>query len=177
MPVHEITSALSGVDLRLWNLHVDDELGRPFSAELETLTEKADITADSLLGTSLTVSITKPDGNSKRFFNGLVSRFAYMGRRGRYHVYAVTLRPWLWFLTRTTDCRIFQHRACSRPPEPTTRTFIAKVRLGRRGEQATERASAAKARCSKLATGGFRRHDAAMHEALSNHARRDPTAP
>ncbi|MEZ5584590.1 MAG: phage late control D family protein [Candidatus Competibacteraceae bacterium] len=27
---------------------------------------------------------------------------------GRYAVYHATLRPWLWFLTRTADCRIFQ---------------------------------------------------------------------
>ena len=27
---------------------------------------------------------------------------------GRYHLYRATVRPWLWFLTRTADCRIFQ---------------------------------------------------------------------
>ena len=29
---------------------------------------------------------------------------------GRYHVYHATVRPWLWFLTRTADCRIFQEQ-------------------------------------------------------------------
>ena len=40
---------------------------------------------------------------------------------GRYHRYIATVRPWLWFLTRTADCRIFQDmtvrtssRRCSR---------------------------------------------------------------
>ena len=28
----------------------------------------------------------------------------------RYGVYRAELRPWLWFLTRTSDCRIFQHK-------------------------------------------------------------------
>ena len=27
---------------------------------------------------------------------------------GRYHRYTAVVRPWLWFLTRTADCRIFQ---------------------------------------------------------------------
>jgi len=27
---------------------------------------------------------------------------------GRYHRYSATVHPWLWFLTRTADCRIFQ---------------------------------------------------------------------
>jgi type VI secretion system secreted protein VgrG len=107
MPVHEITAADAAAKFQLWKMQVDDELGRPFNIELEMLSEKGDVTADKLLGTSLTTTITKPDGG-KRHFNGLISRFAYAGRRGRYHVYVVTLRPWLWFLTRTSDCRIFQ---------------------------------------------------------------------
>ena len=28
--------------------------------------------------------------------------------RGRYYGYRASVRPWLWFLTRTADCRIFQ---------------------------------------------------------------------
>ena len=27
---------------------------------------------------------------------------------GRYHRYRAEVRPWLWFLSRTSDCRIFQ---------------------------------------------------------------------
>ena len=38
-------------------------------------------------------------------------RDAVLGGRqsyGRYHRYFAVVRPWLWFLTRTSDCRIFQ---------------------------------------------------------------------
>jgi type VI secretion system secreted protein VgrG len=45
-----------------------------------------------------------------RHFNGYVTRFAQAGMHGRYHAYRATLRPWLWFLTRTADCRIFQEK-------------------------------------------------------------------
>ena len=27
----------------------------------------------------------------------------------RYHGYQIVVRPWLWFLSRTSDCRIYQH--------------------------------------------------------------------
>ena len=43
-----------------------------------------------------------------RYFNGYVTRFAQGGTYGRYTRYYATVRPWLWFLTRTSDCRIFQ---------------------------------------------------------------------
>lgn len=107
MSVHEITTAVSGVTFFFWRMHVREELGRPFQMDLEMFCEKADVAADKVLGTAVSISITKPDGG-KRHFHGLVSRFAYAGNRGRYQVYRLTLRPWLWFLTRTSDCRIFQ---------------------------------------------------------------------
>jgi type VI secretion system secreted protein VgrG len=46
--------------------------------------------------------------DAKRHFNGFVSRFSAGVHRGRYFAYQATVNPWLWFLTRTSDCRIFQ---------------------------------------------------------------------
>ena len=46
--------------------------------------------------------------NAKRHFNGFVSRFALTGASGKFFRYQAIVRPWFWFLTRTTDCRIFQ---------------------------------------------------------------------
>ena len=43
-----------------------------------------------------------------RHFDGCVTRFALIGSHGRYARYEMILRPWLWFLTRASDCRIFQ---------------------------------------------------------------------
>ena len=56
----------------------------------------------------MTVKLALPD-DSTRYFNGYVTRFVAGGRAyGRYHQYLAVVRPWLWFLTRTADCRIFQ---------------------------------------------------------------------
>jgi len=43
-----------------------------------------------------------------RYFNGLVSSFAQRRRIGRLARYEANVVPWLWLLTRTSDCRIFQ---------------------------------------------------------------------
>jgi type VI secretion system secreted protein VgrG len=45
-----------------------------------------------------------------RYFNGHVTRFAQGDTLGRYYEYRMTVRAWLWFLTRTADCRIFQEK-------------------------------------------------------------------
>jgi len=107
MPVHEIGVAVPSLQFIFWKMRVEEGLGKPFRIELEMFAEKADADPEKMLGTPLVVTVTKPDGD-KRYFHGLVSRFAYVGRRGRYHRYSVVVRPWLWFLTRTSDCRIFQ---------------------------------------------------------------------
>jgi len=46
----------------------------------------------------------------KRFFHGYVTRFGIGVRRGKYFAYQAIVNPWLWFLTRTADCRIFQEK-------------------------------------------------------------------
>lgn len=108
MSVHELTTAVSGVTFFFWRMKVREEMGRPYKIDLEMFCEKADVSADKMLGTKVTLKIQKPGGTGDRYFQGLVSRFAYAGNRGRYQTYRLTLRPWLWFLTRTSDCRIFQ---------------------------------------------------------------------
>ena len=37
------------------------------------------------------------------------SQFIYAGTEGSYACYHARVRPWLWFLAMTTDCRIFQN--------------------------------------------------------------------
>ena len=75
--------------------------------QLGLLSEKPDLKPEDLLGKPVTVTVELRD-EAKRHFNGYVTRFGLGAHRGRYHGYQATVRPWLWFLTRTTDCRIFQ---------------------------------------------------------------------
>src|SRR5262249_35910084 len=41
---------------------------------------------------------------------GFISRFAQGGRDKRFTYYQAELVPWVWFLTRKSDCRIFQRQ-------------------------------------------------------------------
>ena len=100
-------SSLLGKDTLLFHhMKASEQLGRMFRFDLELLSKDSGITFEDIIGQPMTVEVSL--GNDKtRHFNGLVTRFALVGTAGRLARYEVTLRPWLWFLTRTADCRIF----------------------------------------------------------------------
>ncbi|MDG4555917.1 MAG: type VI secretion system tip protein TssI/VgrG [Candidatus Contendobacter sp.] len=90
---------------------VTEQLGRLFECDVELFSEKTDIQITDVLGKNMTIRLEMPNKRGTRYFNGFVTRFGYLGTRGlRYGAYRATLSPWLWFLTRTSDCRIFQKK-------------------------------------------------------------------
>src|SRR5215471_11421447 len=104
--VMEITTPL-GADLLFRGMHGREEMSRLSEFQLDLLSLKGDIKIDKILGKNVTVKVALPD-DSTRYFNGFVTRFSAGGRFGRYFRYYAVVNPWLWFLTRTSDCRIFQ---------------------------------------------------------------------
>ncbi len=91
-----------------------EDLGRLYEYRLELLSERGDITAESLLGTNATVSLELPDGSSHRYFNGYITRLTVQGKvrtpafkSNIGYVYLVTINPGLWFLTRAANSRIY----------------------------------------------------------------------
>ncbi len=86
-----------------------EELSRPFRYELEALSEKDDLSIRDLLGTGVTVTLARRDG-SERHLHGLVARAEFRGSEGPFARYGLVLVPWLWFLGRRRDCRIFQEK-------------------------------------------------------------------
>ncbi|HEX4128603.1 MAG TPA: type VI secretion system tip protein TssI/VgrG [Pirellulales bacterium] len=96
--------------LLLQAFHGQERLSGLFEYELEMLSEQDSISPDDIVGKNVSFSVKDLD-NSPRYFNGFVSQFAYYGRTDRLHQYRAQVVPWLWFLTRTTDCRIFQNKS------------------------------------------------------------------
>ena len=103
----EITTPLGGDVLLFHAMHAREELSRVGECQLQLLSLKHDINYDEVLGKSVTVKLLCED-DSKRYFNGYVTRFSQGGMHGKYRRYSATVHPWLWFLSRTADCRIFQ---------------------------------------------------------------------
>ncbi len=105
--VMEITTPLGEDVLLFHGMNAREEMSRLFEYQLDLLSKKDDINVDDILGKNVTVTLGLPEDKT-RFYNGYVTRFAQGGAYGRYNRYIATVRPWTWFLTRTSDCRIFQ---------------------------------------------------------------------
>lgn len=103
----EIVTPLGSDVLLMREMTVTEELGRLFSINVE-LGSTEDIKFEDLLGQN--VSIRLNIHRNKRYFNGYVSSISQGVSEGRYARYFATIHPWLWFLTRTADCRIFQNK-------------------------------------------------------------------
>jgi len=99
-----------GPDMLLFeSLTGREELSRLFEFRLELLSPSQDLAAEPVLGKNVTIEVeTEPLG--RRYLNGEVTRFALISRYGRYYRYEVILRPWTWYMTRASNCRIFQKR-------------------------------------------------------------------
>src|SRR5258706_4747535 len=106
-PPITITSPLPAADLLFESMAASAGLSMLGDMQLGLLSEKPDLKPEDLLGKPVTVKVQLRD-DAKRFFHGYVTRFGIGVHRGRYFAYHATVSPWLWFLTRTADCRIFQ---------------------------------------------------------------------
>jgi len=105
----EINTPLGDDVLLFQRMTATEQLGRLFEYHLDVVSKDANIKLDDLLGQNVTVRL-KLSSNESRFFNGYVSRFCFVGLTENHYSYQITLRPWLWFLTRTANCRIFQNK-------------------------------------------------------------------
>ena len=105
--VMEISTPLGDDVLLFHGMHAHEELSRLSTFQVDLLSPKNDINPDDILGKNVTVKLALPEDKT-RYFNGFVTRFSSGEQHGRYTRYFAVVHSWLWFLTRTADCRIFQ---------------------------------------------------------------------
>ncbi len=105
----KISSPFGPNALLFARLSAVERMSQPFHGELTLFSEKPDLDADEILGKPLAVSLDT--GHFVRHFHGLVTEFEQTGYQERFHEYRAVVRSWLWFLTRTADCRIFQGKS------------------------------------------------------------------
>jgi type VI secretion system secreted protein VgrG len=86
-----------------------EELGRLFDYRLVLIEGSGDVDGDDLVGTNATLRLQLEDGGT-RYFNGYIASVAFLGYEQGAGVYHAEFVPWLWLLTRTSDCRIFQQK-------------------------------------------------------------------
>ena len=95
--------------LVLAGFHGHEELSRLFSFHLSMLSEECSIDPAAIIGKPISFKILRPDG-SRRPFHGHVRHFMAGDESHGHRIYAAEVVPWLWFLTQTANCRIFQKK-------------------------------------------------------------------
>ncbi len=83
-----------------------DEISRCLAYTVGFVSSSPDIDPLKMLGGAVSI---EGESDPKRWFSGLVSEFRLTRIEDRLAYYEAVIRPWLWFLGNTTDCRIFQN--------------------------------------------------------------------
>ena len=88
-----------------------------FEFQIEVLSNDHSVKPEQLIGKQVTVTI---QNEQKRTFNGYINRFIYGEiKADNLRVYRMTMVPWLWFLSKTNNHRIFQ--------DMSTKDIVSKV--------------------------------------------------
>ncbi|MBK8916159.1 MAG: type VI secretion system tip protein VgrG [Phycisphaerales bacterium] len=85
-----------------------EEISRLFTYQVRMISERERIEPAEIVGKNVTIVLRDVD-DEPRYLNGFVRHFVNRGRGDRATTYYAEVVPWLWFLTRRSDCRIFQN--------------------------------------------------------------------
>jgi type VI secretion system secreted protein VgrG len=104
-----VTTPLGEDELLLEGFSGQEAISSLFQFTLYLLSDNLSISFDAVVGKPATIHILKDDG-SQRPINGIISHFSQGSMEAGFSRYHATVVPWLWNLTRTIDCRIFQNK-------------------------------------------------------------------
>lgn len=106
-----IQTGLGDDVLLLRQLTGSEGISQLFLFELDLLSQNGAINPLSIVGDNVSICIAPGEG-APRYINGFVKSFRYCGLEKRgYYAYKAEVVPWFWFLSKRTDCRVFQNKS------------------------------------------------------------------
>lgn len=102
-----------GFDVIFDGLNAQEELGRPFLFHLDVSSGQQKTDVSKLVGATCSITMNQPSDETTpdRYFHGIVTKISASGLSGGAYHYKAELRPWIWILSHTTDCLIFQNQS------------------------------------------------------------------
>lgn len=104
-----ISTPLPKDELLLLSFDGIEQISSLFNFQIEVLSKNHSIKPEDLIGKTISLNI---QDKQKRTFNGYISRFVYgeinANNLRQYHLEMV---PWLWFLSKTNNHRVFQEKS------------------------------------------------------------------
>lgn len=117
-----ISTPLGTDELLLIRLDGTEELSELFEFEAEMFSKKSSHDPRQIVGQRVSLRITH-ENDQERLISGFVSEFRQCGWCDRATTYRAKIVPWLWFLTQSSDCRIFQEKTAPEIVEDVFRTL------------------------------------------------------
>ena len=105
--VAQLTTDLGPNYLVLRSFAAHEGMSELFDFSVEALSEEDNIDFDPIMGRNCVVKLNLFD-TGDRFFNGVLVDAGWTGVHDGFYSYRLTLRPWLWLLSKRVDCRFFQ---------------------------------------------------------------------
>jgi type VI secretion system secreted protein VgrG len=106
----KLTTPLGDNALALTRFSASEGLSELFEIRIEAASEEGSLDFASAMGLGSAVELKTQDGQ-KRYFNGVMTEARWAGTQEDLYLYELVLRPWLWLLTRTSDCKIFAQKS------------------------------------------------------------------
>ena len=94
----------------LINIEGEEEISCLFNYNIILSADDNAITFQDILGEQVTVTIELYN-QSKRYINGVVTKFIQAGNDYKHTTYHMEIKPWFWELKLTSDSRIFQNKS------------------------------------------------------------------
>jgi type VI secretion system secreted protein VgrG len=103
-----VTTAAGEDKLLIESFTMTERMSQLFTFTVDMYSEDRDIKPETIIGKPVSVRVTSHDGDVERYFHGICRRFSQGPEDTRVRSYQLEAVPWLWMLTQTSDCRIFQ---------------------------------------------------------------------
>ena len=103
----ELPNKLKGFLMRA---QVEEGLSRLTETTIEFMSSDLDLDLQKVVGERLRLEVDAPK-DKVRYFQGHCVSAEYLGAHAGRGYFRATVRPWLWFLTRMSNCRIFQDKS------------------------------------------------------------------
>ncbi|MEP4196394.1 MAG: type VI secretion system tip protein TssI/VgrG [Aliishimia sp.] len=104
--VARMEGTYSSTPVMLKNAKITEGFSKLTETQVEFFSTKKNLDLQDFLGS--TITLVQMLENGERFFTGTCVSVEYLGLYQDSDHYVAELRPWLWFLTRKQDSRIFQ---------------------------------------------------------------------
>jgi type VI secretion system secreted protein VgrG len=105
-----LTTPLGDNKLSLVRLDANEGLSELFEFRVEAVSTDDVIAFDDLLGRSCSIKMKLYDEGPDRYFTGIAVEAQTLGGRNDLYVYQLLLRPSLWLLSKSHNCRIWHEK-------------------------------------------------------------------